>query len=56
VLPFVAGVHAGLDGEFTILQYRDPADPDVVYVEIAAGQRYDESGDVAWRYSLVLQS
>jgi transcriptional regulator with XRE-family HTH domain len=55
VLPFTAGVHAGLDGEFTILQYRDPADPDVVYVETAAGQRYDESGDVARRYNRIFQ-
>ena len=53
VLPFAAGVHAGLDGEFTILQYRDPADPDVVYLETAAGQRYDESSDVARRYNLI---
>jgi len=53
VLPFAAGVHAGLDGEFTILQYRDPADPDVVYLETAAGQRYDESGGVTRRYSLI---
>jgi transcriptional regulator with XRE-family HTH domain len=53
VLPFAAGVHAGLDGEFTILQYRDPADPDVIYVETAAGQHYDEAGDVARRYSLI---
>lgn len=55
VLPFAAGVHAGLDGEFTILQYRDPADPDVAYVETAAGQRYDESGDVTRRYNLIFQ-
>jgi transcriptional regulator with XRE-family HTH domain len=55
VLPFAAGVHAGLDGEFTILQYRDRADPDVVYVETAAGQRYDESGDVTRRYNLIFQ-
>jgi transcriptional regulator with XRE-family HTH domain len=53
VLPFGAGMHGGLDGEFTILQYPDPADPDVVYLETAAGQRYDESGDVARRYNLI---
>jgi transcriptional regulator with XRE-family HTH domain len=53
VLPFFAGVHAGLDGEFTILQYSDPADPDVVYVETAAGQRFDESGEATRRYSLI---
>ena len=55
VLPFAAGLHAGLDGEFTILKYRDPADPDVVYLETAAGQRYDESGDVTRRYNLIFE-
>ncbi|MFE5857984.1 helix-turn-helix domain-containing protein [Streptomyces sp. NPDC056500] len=31
VLPFAAGEHAGLDGEFTILRFGD--DPDIVYTE-----------------------
>lgn len=33
VLPFSAGAHAAMDGEFSILEFPDPKDPDVVYVE-----------------------
>jgi transcriptional regulator with XRE-family HTH domain len=53
VLPFSVGVHAGLDGEFTILSYDDPADPDVVYLETSAGEHYDESPAVTRRYNAI---
>lgn len=53
VLPFSVGIHAGMDGEFTILSYADPADPDVVYLETTAGQHFDESTDVTRRYNSV---
>jgi transcriptional regulator with XRE-family HTH domain len=53
VLPFSVGVHAGMDGEFTILSYADPADPDVVYLETNAGQHIDESTDVTRRYNSI---
>ncbi|MGI5267766.1 helix-turn-helix domain-containing protein [Nonomuraea sp. CA-218870] len=33
VLPFSAGAHAALDGEFSILEFPDSKDPDVVYLE-----------------------
>lgn len=33
VLPFSAGEHAGVDGSFTIIDFSDPADSDVVYLE-----------------------
>jgi hypothetical protein len=53
VLPFSVGVHAGMDGEFTILSYDDPADPDVVYLETTAGQHFDESPAVTRRYNAI---
>jgi transcriptional regulator with XRE-family HTH domain len=53
VLPFSVGVHAGMDGEFTILSYDDPADPDVLYLETAAGEHFDESTDVTRRYNSI---
>jgi hypothetical protein len=34
LLPFTSGEHAGLGGEFTIIGFPDPGDPNVVYVEI----------------------
>lgn len=42
VLPFSSGIHPGMSGAFTILKYPDPADPDVVYAETAAGGIYEE--------------
>ena len=33
VLPFNAGAHAGTTGPFVLLQFADPVDPDVVYLE-----------------------
>ena len=43
VLPFSAGAHAGVDGDFTIYMYQeDSDDPDVVYFETAVGEVYLE--------------
>ena len=42
VLPFSAGLHAGLPGLFTILQYADARDRDVVFVESHTGERFLE--------------
>jgi transcriptional regulator with XRE-family HTH domain len=53
VLPFSVGVHAGLDGEFTILSYDDPADPDVVYLETSAGESFEESAAVTRRFNAI---
>lgn len=53
VLPFAAGLHAGLDGEFTILSFSDPADPDLVYIENSGGDLYLEAEDKVERYRLI---
>jgi transcriptional regulator with XRE-family HTH domain len=37
LLPFSAGPHRALGNAFTILQFADPADPDVLYLENAGG-------------------
>jgi hypothetical protein len=39
VVPFSAGLHAGLQGLFTILQYADDGDRDIVAVESHTGER-----------------
>jgi len=41
-LPFAAGVHPGLGSAFTVLEFRDPEVPDLVYLESA-------DGDSIWR-------
>jgi transcriptional regulator with XRE-family HTH domain len=52
VLPLTSGAHAALDGEFTVLRYREPADPDVVFVENTGSDLYIENADVTRRYNL----
>jgi transcriptional regulator with XRE-family HTH domain len=42
VLPFGAGLHTGLLGLFTILQYADDRDRDVVFIESHTGERFLE--------------
>jgi transcriptional regulator with XRE-family HTH domain len=53
VLPFTAGAHAGLDGEFTILSFPDDADQDVVYIENTMSDLYLEHPDAIRRYNLL---
>lgn len=42
VLPFSNGVHAAMKGPYTILDFDDPEDPSLVYVESLIGSRYIE--------------
>lgn len=42
VLPFESGAHAGLDGSFSIIEFDERCDSEVVYVESAAGSLYLE--------------
>ena len=58
LLPFTAGAHAGMDGEFTIFSYderQDPEviyqDPDVVYVDNIGGGAYIEDPKMTQRYN-----
>ncbi|HEX8858103.1 MAG TPA: helix-turn-helix transcriptional regulator [Actinomycetes bacterium] len=51
VLPFTAGAHAGLDGEFTIIGFQEDADQDVVYIENTTSELYLESTAEIRQYS-----
>jgi transcriptional regulator with XRE-family HTH domain len=53
VIPFGAGAHAGMDGSFSILEYEDEADPDVVFAENAAGGLFMEKDEDLRRYRFV---
>jgi transcriptional regulator with XRE-family HTH domain len=58
LLPFSAGAHAAMDGEFTLYSYqKDPDvvydDPDVVYVDNIVGGRYIEDATVTKRSNQV---
>jgi hypothetical protein len=51
-VPFGAGAHAGTTGPFVILEFPEPTDPDVVYVETLAGDIYLEERSDVNRYTL----
>jgi hypothetical protein len=51
VVPFRAGAHAGTTGPFVILDFPEPTDPAVVYVETLAGDIYLEERTDVTRYT-----
>jgi transcriptional regulator with XRE-family HTH domain len=52
VVPYRAGAHAGTTGPFVVLDFPEPADPAVVYVETLAGDIYLEQHADVDRYTL----
>jgi transcriptional regulator with XRE-family HTH domain len=53
VLPFAKGAHAGVIGAFTLIEFPDATDNDVVYVDSPAGNIYLEKDKDLRRYTLV---
>lgn len=45
VLPFTLGAHAGAPGSLVVLQFSEPTDPPVVYLETMVGDLYPEGED-----------
>ena len=52
ILPFTAGTHPGMDGEFVIVDFEGPDDDPFVYVEGLFGDIYIETPDEIGRYRL----
>jgi transcriptional regulator with XRE-family HTH domain len=52
ITPFTAGIHAGIDGEFVIIDFPDPQDDPFVYEEGLGGDLYLEDSKSLARYSL----
>jgi hypothetical protein len=50
VLPWSAGAHAAMAGAFRILDFEDPEDPDVVYLESHIGALYLEEPQEVQEY------
>lgn len=49
VLPDAEGAHAGMAGQFVIMDFPDPLDPSLVYLESAREARFlEEDGDLAF--------
>jgi transcriptional regulator with XRE-family HTH domain len=53
VLPFSVGAHVAMEGSFTILGYEEPADPDVVFAENAAGGLFLEKDEELQQYHYI---
>lgn len=55
VVPFHIGEHMGMYGPFTILRFRDPEQPDVVYLENATRESYLEAEGELRRYAATFE-
>lgn len=56
VLRFSQGAHAGMDGQFNLLEFPENADPDVVYLEQAGSGLVLENPEEVRRYTLMFGS
>jgi transcriptional regulator with XRE-family HTH domain len=55
VIPFSAGAHPGMSGEFVILRFEEPVGADVVYIESMAGDLFlEEPADIS-RYAAMFE-
>jgi hypothetical protein len=55
VLPFSVGAHAAMAGAFRIMDFDDPEDPDVVYLETHVGAMYLEEPDEVEEYRRIFR-
>ncbi|MCX4094203.1 helix-turn-helix domain-containing protein [Nocardia sp. alder85J] len=53
VLPFEAGAHPAMIGSFVVLDFHEPADPELVYIEGAAGDDIVEGRDGVRRFGVM---
>lgn len=56
VLPFRAGAHPGLLGAFTFLEFDDPEDPAVVYIQSYEAARYNDQKVLIDQYRRVYRA
>jgi transcriptional regulator with XRE-family HTH domain len=55
VLPFAVGAHSGMAGSFAIMDFPDPADPELVYIDSMAGDLFLEREADVRRYSRIFE-
>jgi transcriptional regulator with XRE-family HTH domain len=55
VLPFSVGAHAAMAGAFRVMDFDDPEDPDVVYLESHVGALYLEEPDEVDEYRRIFE-
>jgi hypothetical protein len=50
VIPYEAGAHPGMPGSFVLMDFTDPLDTDLVYIDTLAGDLFLESDADVNRY------
>jgi hypothetical protein len=55
VIPYDAGAHPGMPGSFIVLEFPDPADQSLVYLESMAGDLFLEDDTEIRRYILMFE-
>jgi transcriptional regulator with XRE-family HTH domain len=56
VLPFSIGAHPAMLGAFTLMEFKDPDDPPLAYVETYSGARFIEESEHLSRHRAVFDS
>lgn len=55
VIPYAAGAHPGMPGSFIVLEFPDPADQSLVYIDSMAGDLFLEDDAEIRRYILMFE-
>jgi transcriptional regulator with XRE-family HTH domain len=55
VIPFAAGAHPGMPGSFIVLDFADPADQSIVYIDSMAGDLFLEQENEISRYIVMFE-
>src|SRR6266571_3194371 len=55
VLPYAAGAHPGMHGSFSVMDFPDAADPELVYIESMAGDLFLEREAEVRRYTGIFE-
>ncbi len=56
VIPFDAGAHPGMPGSFVLMDFSDPMDTDLIYIDSMAGDLFLESEIDVRRYSAIFDN
>lgn len=55
VIPFASGAHAGMPGSFVVMDFPDPADPALVYIDSMAGDLFLEREADVRRFAMTFE-
>ncbi|MFR9777721.1 helix-turn-helix domain-containing protein [Micromonospora sp. MS34] len=55
VIPFTSGAHAGMPGSFVVMDFPDPADPALVYIDSMAGDLFLEREADVRRFAMTFE-